>query len=354
MEKGSRMRKDTITIYDIAKMAEVSVSTVSRVLNGKSVVNEQTRQKVLNIMAMHNFQPNRLALSLLKKESMTIGCILPDITNLFFSTVFLQAEIYSAELGYTMLLCNSLNNRDIESSYLRVLLERRVDGILFMGGRINDSKPRPELVQEMQTIVERVPLVMINGTMPHIDAYVIQSDEKQGFTDLIQYLYNIGHRKMALIGGTAGVTPTDVKTDAFHKAVETLGLLTHPSWMIPHGFSVESGVEAMQLLLQQAELPTAVLAINDLVAIGAMKEAQRQGLRVPEDISIAGFDDTFLAQICTPALTTVNHNYTQLARIAMDTLIAVTTGQPARKLNIVETRLIQRDSCRALTNPEPD
>lgn len=354
MEKGSRMRKDTITIYDIAKMAEVSVSTVSRVLNGKSVVNEQTRQKVLNIMAMHNFQPNRLALSLLKKESMTIGCILPDITNLFFSTVFLQAEIYSAELGYTMLLCNSLNNRDIESSYLRVLLERRVDGILFMGGRINDSTPRPELVQEMQTIVERVPLVMINGAMPHIDAYVIQSDEKQGFTDLIQYLYNIGHRKMALIGGTAGVTPTDVKTGAFHKAVETLGLLTHPSWMIPRGFSVESGVEAMQVLLQQAELPNAVLAINDLVAIGAMKEAQRQGLRVPEDISIAGFDDTFLAQICTPALTTVNHNYMQLARIAMDTLIAVATGQPARKLNIVETRLIQRDSCRAMTNPEPD
>ena len=353
-EKGSGVRKDNITIYDIARMAEVSVSTVSRVLNGKSVVNEQTRQKVLNIMAMHNFQPNRLAQSLLKKESMTIGCILPDITNLFFSTVFLQAELYTAELGYTMLLCNSLNNRDMESNYLRVLLERRVDGILFMGGRINDSKPRSELVEEMQTIVERVPLVMINGQMPDVDAYVIQSDESQGFTDLIQYLYNIGHRKMALIGGATGVTPTDVKMSAFNKTVETLGFLTHPSWIIPRGFSVESGVEAMQLLLQQAELPTAVLAINDQVAIGAIKEAQRQGLRVPEDISVVGFDDTFLAQVCTPALTTVNQNYTQLARIAMDTLIAVATGQPARRLNVVQTRLILRDSCRAITTPEPD
>jgi DNA-binding LacI/PurR family transcriptional regulator len=234
MEKGSGMRKDTITIYDIAKMAEVSVSTVSRVLNGKSVVNEQTRKKVLNIMARHNFQPNRLAQSLLKKESMTIGCILPDITNLFFSTVFLQTELYAAEFGYTMLLCNSLNNREMESSYLRVLLERRVDGMLFMGGRINDSQPCPELVQEMQTIVERVPLVMINGKMSDVDAYVVQADENQGFTDLIQYLYNIGHRKMALIGGIAGVTPTDVKTCAFHKAVETLGLLTHPTtwWLL--------------------------------------------------------------------------------------------------------------------------
>jgi LacI family transcriptional regulator/LacI family purine nucleotide synthesis repressor/LacI family repressor for deo operon, udp, cdd, tsx, nupC, and nupG len=347
------MRKDTLTIYDIARMAEVSVSTVSRVLNDKSVVNERTRQKVLEIVARHNFQPNRLAQSLLKKESMTIGCILPDITNLFFSTVFLQTELYAAELGYTMLLCNSLNNRDVESSYLRVLLERRVDGILFMGGRINDSQPDPKLVQEMQAIGQRVPLVMINGTMSEVDSYVIQSDESQGFTDLIQYLYNIGHRKMALIGGIAGVTSTDVKTCAFHKAVETLGLITRSSWMIPHGFSIESGGEAMQLLLQQVELPTAVLAINDLVAIGAIKEAQRQGLRVPEDISVAGFDDTSLAQICTPALTTVNQNYTQLARIAMDTLIAVVTGQPAHKLNMVETRVILRDSCRAITNPEP-
>jgi DNA-binding LacI/PurR family transcriptional regulator len=158
---------------------------------------------------------------------------------------------------------------------------------------------------------------------------------------------------MALIGGIAGIIPTDVKTSAFHKAVETLGLLTRPSWIIPHGFSVESGVAAMQLLLQQVELPTAVLAINDLVAIGAIKEAQRQGLRVPEDISVAGFDDTFLAQACTPALTTVNQNYTQLARIGMDTLIAVATGQHAHKFNMVETRLILRDSCRAVINPEP-
>ncbi len=346
------MRKDNITIYDIARAAEVSASTVSRVLNGKSVVNEQTRQKVLNIMAMHNFQPNRLAQSLLKKESMTIGCILPDITNLFFSTVFLQVEFYAAEFGYTMLLCNSLNNRDMESSCLQVLLERRVDSILFMGGRINESQPRPEYVREMQTIAERVPLVMINGKMPEVDAYVIQSNEDQGFTDLIQYLYNIGHRKMALIGGIAGVIPTDVKTRAFHKAVETLGLLTHPSWLIPRGFSVGSGIEAMQFLFQQVELPTAILAINDQVAIGAIKEAQRQGLRVPEDISVVGFDDTFLAQICTPALTTVNQNYVQLARIAMDTLIAVATGQRARKLTVVETKLILRDSCRAITNPE--
>src|SRR6185437_12908797 len=100
------------------------------------------------------------------------------------------------------------------------------------------------------------------------------------------------------------------------------------------------------------ELPSAVLAINDQVAIGAIKEAQRQGLRVPEDISVAGFDDTFLAQVCTPSLTTVNHNYTELAHIAMDTLIAVATGQPARPLNVVETRVILRDSCRAMTNPE--
>ena len=346
------MRKETLTIYDIAKMAEVSVSTVSRVLNGKSVVNEQTRQKVLNIMLRHNFQPNRLAQSLLKKESMTIGCILPDITNLFFSTMFLQTEVYSAELGYTMLLCNSLNNRDMESSYLRVLLERRVDGILFMGGRINDSKPRPQFVQEMQTVAERVPLILINGCMPDIDAYVVQSDEQQGFTDLLQYVYNIGHRKIGLIGGIAGVTPTDVKTSAFHKAVETLGLLTRPSWVLPHGFSVESGVEAMQSLLQQVELPTAVLAINDLVAIGAIKEAQRQGLRVPEDISVAGFDDTFLAQVCTPSLTTVNHNYAQLAHMAIDTLMAVATGQTVPPLSVVATRVILRDSCRAITNPE--
>jgi len=222
-----------------------------------------------------------------------------------------------------------------------------------MGGRINDSRPRPELIQEMQTVVDRVPLVMINGKMPDVDSYVIQSDEKQGFADLIQYLYNLGHRKMALVGGIPGFTPTDVKTRAFHEAVKTLGLTTRPSWIIPRSFSMESGVEAMQALLQQAELPTVALAINDLVAIGVIKEAQRQGLRVPEDISVAGFDDTFLAQVCTPSLTTVNHNYPRLARVAMDSLIALATGRHVRKIQVVETGLTLRDSCRAVPISEP-
>jgi LacI family transcriptional regulator/LacI family purine nucleotide synthesis repressor/LacI family repressor for deo operon, udp, cdd, tsx, nupC, and nupG len=342
------VRKDNVTIYDIAKIAGVSVSTVSRVLNGKSIVNEQTRQKVLSVMEAHNFQPNRLAQSLLRKETMTLGCILPDITNSFFSTVFLMAEMYAVELGYTLLLCNSLNNRQMETQYLKTLSERRVDGIIFLGGRINDSQPEPGHILEMRAVVERIPVVMINGSMPDVDGYVVKADERQGIIDLVRYLYNIGHRKIALVGGILGITSTDIKIAAFREATAALGLAYTPNWIIPTSFSLDSGMEAMQKLLQQSELPTAVLAINDLVAIGAIKEAQRHGLRVPDDISVTGFDDTVLASICTPTLTTVNQNYAALGRTAVDVLVSAATGQKADGMSIVETSLTIRDSCRAI------
>lgn len=343
------MGKQNLTVYDIAKMAGVSVATVSRVLNGKSVVNEQTRQKVLQVMEKHNFQPNRLAQSLFHKETLTLGCILPDITNPFFSTVFLMAEMYAVELGYTLLLCNSLNNRQTETQYLRTLSERRVDGILFMGGRINDSQPAPEDILEMRAVAERIPVVMINGNMPGVNGYVVQSDERQGIFDVVRYLYNIGHRKIALVGGVVGITSTDLKIAAFMEAIESLGMAYVPNWIIPTSFSLDSGMDAMKKLLHQPELPTAVVGINDLVAIGAIKEAQRHGLRVPEDISVTGFDDTLLTSICTPALTSVNQNYTALGRTAVDVVIAVASGNQAAEVNVVETSLTIRDSCRAIS-----
>ncbi len=343
------MGKDNITVYDIAKIAGVSVSTVSRVLNGKSVVNEQTRQKVLQVMDAHNFQPNRLAQSLLRKETLTLGCILPDITNPFFSTVFLMAEMYAVERGYTLLLCNSLNNRQMETQYLKTLSERRVDGILFLGGRVNDSQPLPDHIQEMRTVAKRLPVVMINGSMPDINGYVVKADERQGIFDLVHYLYNIGHRKLALVGGIVGISSTDIKIAAFEEASAALGLAHLPNWIIPTSFSLDSGMDAMKKLLHQRQLPTAVIAVNDLVAIGAIKEAQRHGLRIPEDLSVTGFDDTFLATICTPALTSINQNYTALARTAIDVLIGAAAGNQVSEMSVVETMLTIRDSCRAIS-----
>jgi DNA-binding LacI/PurR family transcriptional regulator len=197
-------------------------------------------------------------------------------------------------------------------------------------------------------VAERVPVVMINGSMPNVDGYVVKADERQGIFDLVRYLYNIGHRKIALVGGVLGITSTDIKIAAFREATAALGLTYTPNWIIPTSFSLDSGMEAMQKLLQQSELPTAVLAINDLVAIGAIKEAQRHGLRVPDDISVTGFDDTVLASICTPALTSVNQNYAALGRTAVDVLVSAATGQKTDGMSIVETILTIRDSCRAI------
>jgi LacI family transcriptional regulator len=344
------MFKKSLTIYDIAEEAHVSPATVSRVLTGNAKVSEKKKAIVQEIMDRHNFQPNALARSLLKKESMMIGFILPDITNPFFSAVFLEAEKHALNNGYTILLCNSMNDgtgnsTKIESLYMKTLLEKQVDGIILMGGRINETVTVRAHAEEVREVTRKVPVVMVNGRMAGVNCYRVRTNEEAGMVRLVEYLHKLGHRKVGFVAGLKGVTSTDSKVRTFLETAERLHMEYREEWIVPGAFSIEGGRESMITLLKNRELPTAVLAVNDFAAIGAVKAAVEQGIKIPEDMSITGFDDIYLTDIVSPRITTVNQNYSELGKTAVDVIIAAASGRKIKKDIVVDTRFVEKESC---------
>ena len=314
------MEKKTMTIYDIAEATNVSPATVSRVLNGNYPVSKKTKEKVLAKIQEYNFQPNSIARSLSKKETKMIGLILPDITNPFFSSFCIELEKSAQRNGYTIFLCNSMNDSAMESVYLKVLSERQVEGIIMMGGRINKSLTVSEEAAEVLKVMKKIPVLMVNGDMAGVDCYKVRSDERLGMKMIVEHLVQIGHKNMGLLGGIQGISSTDIKVEAFREILLENGLVSHPEWHIYSGFSVESGQKAMKKLLENKELPTAIICMNDMIASGALVECNHQNID-PKKFAFVGYDDSFVANILTPSLTSINHDYEKLGTLALDLII---------------------------------
>lgn len=339
-----------ITIYDIAREAKVSPSTVSRVLTGNARVSEEKTRRVKKLIKKYNYQPNALARSLLTKSSNTIGVILPSVDNPFFASVFMEVEKLALARGYSVILCNSVNTMlkndyKSESMYLKMLVEKRVDGIIFTGGRANRVKTDKDLANEMNSIIAQIPVVMINGSMQNVDCYKVQSDEREGMFSAIEHLVSLGHRDIGFIGGQPSITSTYIKQKALKDALEYFNLSYEDQWIIYSDFSIDSGARALKKLLAKKDIPTAVVAVNDLVAIGAINYAMSKGLNIPDDISIIGFDNSYLCDIVTPKLTSVSHNICELAKTAVEMLCADDLDGDISKEKIVKTKLISRNSC---------
>lgn len=336
-----------ITVYDIAQEARVSVATVSRVLNGTAPVKASTRERVLEVINKHQFQPNALARSLIKKESGMIGMIMPDIGNPFFPEVFLGAEKEARARGYAIFLCNTMGEQEKESEYLALLQEKRVDGIIFLGGRINRVRAKAELARELTDCAARLPMVLVNGNMPRVSLPRVITDEAAGFRLAAQHLIDLGHRELRFIGGEGSVTATVQKVQALKAVMEENSLTFSPDMVLYGGFSITCGQSLMQTVLAGEKRPTAVMCVNDSVAVGAVKAALEAGVSVPAELSVTGFDDTLLATSITPELTTVSQNSHALGEQAVQLLHQMISGEKGRKLTVLEPQLI----CRQSTGP---
>ncbi|WP_309122527.1 LacI family DNA-binding transcriptional regulator [Paenibacillus sp.] len=337
-----------VTIYDIAKEAKVSVATVSRVLNNTAPVKDSTRSKIMQLIDQYQFQPNALARSLSKKETGTIGVILPDVTNPFFPEVFSGIERVARDMGYTFFLCDTLGNYDRESQYLHILREKQVDGIIFLGGRINLSKCKPELVEEVVETANRIPLVLVNGNLPGTSLYRVITDESKGAEIATQYLIDSGHRKIAFIAGNDNMSTTAQKVRAFKRIMERNGLKVPADRVLYGDFSMVSGERSMVRILSQPDRPTAVFCVNDFTAVGALKAAMKAGIQVPGEISIVGYDDIPLASAIYPELTTVKQHMDRLGANAVQVLHKLIMKEKVRKLTVIEPELVVRESTRSL------
>lgn len=333
-----------ITIYDIAKEANVSVATVSRVLNDTAPVKGSTRAVIEDIIKKYNFQPNGMARSLLKKETGIIGVIVPDLTNPFFPEVLEGAEQEAQQSGYTFLLSNTFGDYRKESEYLSIMREKRVDGTIFLGGRINLKQCEAHLVEELVQYASAIPTVLVNGGLRNTDLVRVTADESAGTALAVQHLIQLGHREIGFIGGESHMTTTSIKLRAFRKCLKEAGLDIRNEWILPDSFSIDSGKRQMMKLLEMKEQPTAVFCVNDYTAIGAIKAAAEMGLTIPDDMSVVGFDDIPLAHHFIPELTTVSQQAGDLGRTAVQVLKAMMNDQKVKKHTLLEPQLIVRQS----------
>ena len=337
------MTKSKVTVYDIAREAGVSAATVSRVLTGNVPVQEKTREKVLEVLRKYDFRPSSVARSLKERRSRSIGFVAPDITNHYFSTMFLALELQAAQHGYTVILCNSNSDFVRESEILEVLLEKEVEAIVFTGGRIDVVGLPKKYVAEIERVNRIVPLVTCS-VIPGAKCIQLINDERQGIFTLVKHLYDLGHREIGMIGGLPQNRPICLRRQHLMEAAEEYGLRVRDEWLIVEGgFMISAGSDCMEKMLALPQRPTAVMAFNDVVAVGALSALQRRGVRVPEDMALTGYDGVQITASVYPAITTAAADFAGYANRIMD--LVLHRAEPGRVEEIMmPMELIARES----------
>ncbi|NSW91095.1 MAG: LacI family DNA-binding transcriptional regulator [Firmicutes bacterium] len=275
-----------VKLADIAKHLNISVSTVSRVLNGKDRVSDETRKKVLNAIKEFNYQPNEIARSLRNRSSMTIGVIVPDISNEFFALLIKGAEAVAKNNGYLVILCNSDYEEEMEKEYLNILAQKQVDGII-VATVCNDDKYFEKILDSgIPTVfVDNLPQVKRNYNFVTID------NEKASY-DLTKYLIGLGYKDIAIITGKLQETSAIERLNGWKKAMNDSGLKVNNDFIGIGNFKIESGYKIMKKMLELSKMPQALLAANNNIAYGAIRAIREKGLRVHEDLYVVCFDAT--------------------------------------------------------------
>jgi LacI family transcriptional regulator len=328
---------------EIAKLAGVSSATVSRVINGSSLVRPETVERVRKVIDQVKFFPNNSATTLKYGKSGTYGLIIPDITNPFFPEFIKCFESIVVEHNQEMLMATTDFHPGRMQQTVRRMLIRKVDGVALLASEI-ETEPFENLIRN------RVPLVTMDRGPIGEGLSDISIDFKNGLNLAIKHLKDLGHKKVAYIGGSAGLTISKHRVDAFGHAIKRLGLDLHQEYIKVGDYRVTGGTSAMTELLTLKNRPTAVLAANDLTAIGAMRAAIKNNISIPGDISIVGFDDIDMSDIIHPPLTTLRLSRDTLARAFFDALERF-KDEPRRQGEqyTVTTTLVVRES----TGPAP-
>lgn len=333
------------TIKDVAEDAKVSITTVSHVINGTRHVSDKLRERVLNSMEILDYRPNAVAQSLRRGSTGTIGLILPDNANMFFAEIARIIEDLGFAHGYSVILCNTNDDPNKELAYTRTLVEKQVDGILFISAGSSDLSMR-------RILKEGMPIVVVDRELDGLETDRILLDNCSGGYIAGKYLVNLGHRHLACIGGPARLTPSVQRIEGFIQALSETNLPFNPEYLVRGDFHFPSGEQCMDTLIQMgSRRPSAVFVCNDMMAIGAMRSAYKHGLRIPRDLSIIGFDDIPLAQAVCPGLTTIAQPITLLAQKSIDLLLERMNPQPVGANNrevqriVLAPHLVERDSC---------
>lgn len=323
------------TIKDVAARASVSVATVSRVLNEKGLVREDTVARVLSAAAALNYVPHGGARSLSTRRTSTVGVVLPDLHGEFFSEMIRGIDVAARRRGYHLLVSGSHSDWS-EMSAVLLAVRGRVDGLIVMA-------PEVEAEGIASWLPSGLPVVLLNGRVD--GAWCVAVDNRQGASSMMGHLLSLGHREIAFISGPDGNADATERLRAWHEAMREADIGRIDELLVQGDFSETAGYEAGYTILSRERRPTAVFAANDAMAIGALCAIREQGVRVPEEIAVVGFDDIPIARFVSPPLTTVSVEIAELGRQAFELLLEA--GEPDRqpRLEILPTHLVIRESC---------
>ncbi|THF74220.1 catabolite control protein A [Cohnella fermenti] len=319
----------TVTIYDVAREAGVSMATVSRVVNNNPNVKPQTRKKVFEAIERLGYRPNAVARGLASKKTTTVGVVIPDISNAIFAEVARGIEDIANMYHYNIILCNADKRKDKEIRVINTLLEKQVDGLLFMGGAVTD-----EHIQAFNT--SNVPIVLCattdeKGTIPSVDI-----DHELAAYDAAKRLLSEGHRRIAMISGTLQDPANGfARYQGYKRALEEAGLSVDEELVRIGNYKYEAGMEAAHHFIGLSERPTAIFAANDEMAIGAIHAIQDAGLKVPEDISVISVDNIRMASMVRPQLTTVAQPMYDIGAVAMRLLTKLMKKESVENAKVV-------------------
>lgn len=302
---------NNVTIYDVAREANVSMATVSRVVNGNPNVKPTTRKKVLEAIDRLGYRPNAVARGLASKKTTTVGVIIPDISSIFYSELARGIEDIATMYKYNIILSNSDQNTDKELHLLNTMLGKQVDGIVFMGGNITDVH-----VEEFKR--SPVPIVLAASVEEQAQTPSVNINYEQAIYDSVQLLVEKGHKRIAFVSGPMSEPINSVrKLAGYKRALEEVGIAFDDALVAEGDYSYDSGIEALAHLLEQSDKPTAVIAATDEMALGVIHGAQDRGVSIPEDLEVIGFDNTRLSLMVRPQLTTVVQPTYDIGAVAM-------------------------------------
>ena len=327
------------TIREVAESAGVSYATVSHVINNTRWVSQETRERVLAAMAALNYRPNALARSLRQGKTNTLGLVLPDSANPFFAEISRSIEDEAFKKGYSVFLCNTELDTQRELFYVDVLSKKQVDGIIFVAAG--------DQADSLDFLIRRnMPVVMIDRNLPNVEVDAVLSDNQLGGYLATRHLLELGHKRIACIAGPSSITPSAERIIGYRRALEEAGLSYNESLILRGDYHAQSGLDITHSILKMNPRPTAIFALNDLMALGALRAAAEAGCSVPEDLAVVGYDDLELAHFTNPPLTTIAQPKKEIGAQAVNLLVDRMShkSRPPSRLVLAPELIVRRST----------
>ena len=302
------------TMKQVAEKAGVSTTTVSHVINNTRVVSEDARERVLSVIQELRYIPSAVARSLKNDRTHTIGMMIPNNSNPYFAELIQGIEDASFELGYNIILCNSYDDPKKQAAYIRVLMEKRIDGLILVSSGSDEDL-------SMLLANEVIPKVLVDREVTGVAADLIEADHVQGAYEATRYLISLGHKRIACVAGPDTLLPSGGRVAGYQRALKEAGITVCDDFIVHSDFTSEGGFNAFQKLLTLDSKPTAIFASNDLMAIVGICAANQAGVKIPQDLSVIGYDDIALASFSTPPLTTIAQPKYQIGQLTAKTLV---------------------------------